>query len=83
MSPEQAAVAIVSTITVFVALIAITAVVVNGISSTQRAKISVQREEAYRQLAEESAQALDRHTAAIQELSARTAEVERLLKEVE
>jgi len=90
MSGPEAAIAIVSTIAVFLTVTIIICVVVWQIFATARARMSVAREEAYRQLAEESAQALDRtaaelerHTAAVDELRARTAELERMLKEVE
>jgi hypothetical protein len=90
MTTQEAAVAISATVVVFLALTTIIAVVASGFFSTQRAKASVAREEAYRKLAEESAQALDRtaaqlerHTAAVDELRAGTAELERMLKEVE
>lgn len=57
--------------------------------STWRARMSVKREDAYRQLAEESADAqrrtaeqLERATAELTDLRARTQELERMLKEV-
>jgi hypothetical protein len=90
MSPEEAAVAIVSTLTVFITVTVIVTVVAWQIFSTQRAKVSVAREEAYRELVEQSVEAIDRVTAQLERQSAqvadiqtRTVELERMLKEVE
>ena len=59
------------------------------IASTWRARMSAAREESYRTLVEDAAAwqrqatvALERMTAELAELRARTAEVERMLKEV-
>ncbi len=70
-------------LTVVVALIA-------AVSSTFRARMSVQRETAYRKLAEDSAAAqhrtadqLERAVAELTDLRTRTGELERLIKAVE
>jgi type VI protein secretion system component VasK len=64
-------------------------VVVWQLAASWRARMSVAREEAYRKLAEEvvaaqrqTSQALEQTAAELVELRARTAEVERVLKEV-
>jgi hypothetical protein len=64
-------------------------VVVWQIFATARAKMSVEREEAYKKLAEDSAQAqrlvaegLTKNTAELSLLRQHTAELERMLKEV-
>lgn len=71
----------------FVTIVA--AVVLVQVFGTWRARMSVAREEAYRQLAEESAAAqrlagegLERTADKLEALERRTAQLERLLKEV-
>ncbi|HYH89789.1 MAG TPA: hypothetical protein VEX67_11180 [Solirubrobacteraceae bacterium] len=71
-------------------VIAVTVAVIVQASATVRARMSVQREAAYRKLAEESAdaqrrtaEALELATTKLTDLSARTGELERVLKEVE
>lgn len=71
-------------------IVTITVVVIIQLFATARARMSVQREAAYRQLVEEAALAqsrtadqLGRATTELIELRQRTAEVERVLKEVE
>lgn len=68
----------------------IAAVLIWQVASTWRARMSVAREEAYKRLAQESSDAQHRATATLEaisrdlaELRERTAEMERLLKEVE
>ena len=68
---------------------AATAFLVGQVFMTYRAKMSVAREEAYRKLAEEAihaqartAEALDRTLAELADVGKRTAELERMLKEV-
>ena len=83
--PEAAiAIAGISMITVIVS------VVVWQILATGRAGLSAKREGAYRKLAEETAElqsstveSLSKATAELKELNRRTAELERMLKEVE
>ena len=88
-SNGEVAVAIVAMIAVFLTVTVIVTVVVWQIFSTARARMSVAREEGYRKLAEQSTEAiermaaqLDRQTAQVAEIQTRTAELERLLKEV-
>ena len=80
--------AVVGAVAVFMFFAAII-VVVWQLAATRRARMSVAREEAYRKLAEEvvaaqrqASQALEQTAAELAELRARTAEVERVLKEV-
>lgn len=76
---------------VFLVLVGVVVtVLIWQIFATSRAKSSVAREEAYRALAEESAQAHQRTAAALEELTgelrsvrARADELERILKTVE
>ena len=74
---------------ILLALSIIVAVILS-IASTLRARMSVQREEAYRKLAEDSqialtrtANQLERAVAELGELKSRTGELERVLKAVE
>jgi membrane protein implicated in regulation of membrane protease activity len=74
---------------ILLALSIIVAVIVS-VASTLRARMSVQREENYRKLAEDSqiamsrtATALERAVAELGDLKARTGELERVLKAVE
>ncbi len=74
---------------ILLALSIIVAVILS-IASTLRARMSVQREEAYRKLAEDSqialtrtANQLERAVAELGELKARTGELEKVLKTVE
>ena len=90
ISSGEVAIAIVAMIAVFVTVTVIVTVVVWQIFSTARARMSVAREEGYRKLAEQSTAAiervnaqLDRQTAQVADIQTRTAELERLLKEVE
>jgi hypothetical protein len=90
ISSGEVAIAIVAVIAVFITVTVIVTVIVWQIFATARARMSVAREQAYRTLAEQSAEAierasaqLDRHAVALEEVRSRTAEVERLLKEVE
>ena len=80
--------AVIGAVAVFMFFAAVI-VVVWQLAATRRARMSVAREEAYRKLAEEvvaaqrqTGQALERTAAELAELRARTAEVERMLKEV-
>lgn len=84
-SAAEAGIAIVGTIGVFLTII----VVAWQFFATARARMSVAREEGYRQLAEQSTAAiermaaqLDRQAVQIADIHTRTAELERLLKEV-
>ncbi|MEX0762382.1 MAG: hypothetical protein WD208_12735 [Dehalococcoidia bacterium] len=68
---------------------ALIAIVIWQIFATARAKMSVAREAAYRKLAEEATQAqvstavaMDKALAELTEIRRRTAEMERMLKEV-
>jgi hypothetical protein len=86
----EVAIAIVAMIGVFVATTVIVTVIVWQIFATSRARMSVAREEGYRKLAEQSAEAiqrvtaqLDRQATQVADIHTRTAELERLLKEVE
>ncbi len=70
--------------------IAVIVGIIVAIASTLRARMSIQREEAYRRLAEESqvamsrtASQLERAVAELGELKARTGELEKVLKTVE
>ncbi|MGH2949088.1 MAG: hypothetical protein ACRDPC_23025 [Solirubrobacteraceae bacterium] len=72
-----------------VLVIAVVVVVIQQIFATARARMSVQREAAYRRLAEEAtaaqrqvAERLEQAAADLAEVRARTAELERILKEV-
>ena len=72
-----------------VLVIAVVVVAIHQIFATARARMSVQREAAYRQLAEEAtaaqrqaAERLEQAAADLAEVRARTAELERILKEV-
>jgi HAMP domain-containing protein len=65
-------------------------VVVSQVFATWRARVSAAREDAYRKLAEQATEAerrtadgLERTASELGELRARTAELERMLKEVE
>jgi Tfp pilus assembly protein PilO len=71
-------------------VIAVVVVVVVQIFATARARMSVQREEAYRKLAEQAGDAQERTAVALEKavaelngLRERTGELERVLKEVE
>lgn len=71
-------------------LVAIVFVVVSQVFSTWRARMSVAREQAYSELAEQATQAqsrtadqLETATGELSDLRARVAELERMLKEVE
>lgn len=71
-------------------VIAVAVTIIVSVSSTVRARMSVQREQAYRQLADDSIAAqnrtsdqLERAIAELTELRARTGELERMLKTVE
>jgi C4-dicarboxylate-specific signal transduction histidine kinase len=82
---SEAAIGAVAVFMFFAAVI----VVVWQVAASWRARMSVAREEAYRKLAEEvvaaqrqTSQALEQTAAELVELRARTAEVERVLKEV-
>ena len=73
-----------------VLVIAITVVVIWQAAATLRARAAVQREEAYRRLAEESVAAqrsvadqLERAVAELGALGSRTSELERLMKTIE
>jgi hypothetical protein len=57
--------------------------VIAAVASTLQARMSVQREVAYRKLAEDSAEAQNRTADALGELRSRTGELERLIKTVE
>lgn len=90
MTGPEAWVAVMATLAVFVTVTVIVTVVVWQIFATARSRMSVAREEAYRKLAEQSAEAIDRVTAQLDrqagqvaDIQTRTAELERLLKEVE
>jgi hypothetical protein len=70
-------------------LLTITVAVIASITSTLRARMSVQREDAYRKLADDAVAAqhrtadqLERAVAELTELRTRTGELERVLKEV-
>lgn len=74
---------------IFTILVTGVAIVVWQIFATWRARMSVAREEAYRKLAEEAIDAqrrtsdwMEKATAELAELRQRTAELERILKEV-
>ena len=71
-------------------VIAVVVTLIVSVASTLRARMSVQRELAYRKLAEDSAAAqhrtadqLERAIAELTELRTRTGELERLIKAVE
>jgi len=71
-------------------VVAVTVVVIWQGAATVRARATVQREEAYRKLAEESVEAqrrtadqLERAVAELTSLGSRTSELERLMKTVE
>jgi hypothetical protein len=71
-------------------VIAVAVTIVVTVGSTVRARMSVQREQAYRKLADDSIAAqnrtsdqLERAIAELTELRARTGELERMLKTVE
>jgi flagellar biosynthesis/type III secretory pathway M-ring protein FliF/YscJ len=71
-------------------VLAVAVALIVSIASTVRARMSVQRELAYRKLAEDSAAAqhrtadqLERAIAELSELRTRTGELERLIKAVE
>ncbi|MGE3075285.1 MAG: hypothetical protein AB7N24_16130 [Dehalococcoidia bacterium] len=73
----------------FAAVASVLVVVVWQLFSTYRARMSVARESAYRQLADDSVRAqervadrLDRAVSELTDLRQRTAELERMLKEV-
>ena len=66
-----------------VLVLAVSVAVIAAVASTLQARMSVQREVAYRKLAEDSAAALNRTAAELAELRSRTGEVERLIKAVE
>jgi hypothetical protein len=89
ISNGEVAVAIVAMVAVFITVTVIVTVVVWQIFATARARMSVAREEAYRKLAERNTEAIDRtnaylerQAAQVADIQARTAELERLLKEV-
>jgi hypothetical protein len=71
-------------------VLAVSVALIVAVASTFRARMSVQRETAYRKLAEDSAAAqhrtadqLERAVAELGELRTRTGELERLIKSVE
>jgi hypothetical protein len=71
-------------------VIAVTVTLIVSVAATIRARMSVQRESAYRKLAEDSTAAqhrtadqLERAIAELSELRTRTGELERLIKAVE
>lgn len=71
-------------------VIAVAVAIIFSIASTLRARMSLQREQAYRKLAEDSqlamtrtATELERAVAELGELKVRTGELERVLKAVE
>ena len=66
-----------------VLVLAVSIAVIAAVASTLQARMSVQREVAYRKLAEDSATALNRTATELAELRSRTGEVERLIKAVE
>jgi hypothetical protein len=74
---------------IFTVLVTGVAIVVWQIFATWRARMSVAREEAYRKLAEDATEAqrrtsdwIEKATVELAELRQRTAELERILKEV-
>ena len=66
-----------------VLVLAVSVAVIAAVASTLQARMSVQREVAYRKLAEDSAAAQNRTAAELGDLRARTGEIERLIKAVE
>ena len=66
-----------------VLVLAVSVAVIAAVASTLQSRMSVQREVAYRKLAEDSAAALNRTASELAELRSRTGEVERLIKAVE
>jgi hypothetical protein len=66
-----------------VLVLAVSVAVIAAVASTLQARMSVQREVAYRKLAEDSAEAQNRTADALGELRSRTGELERLIKTVE
>ena len=66
-----------------VLVLAVSVAVIAAVASTLQARMSVQREVAYRKLAEESAEAQNRTATELGELRTRTVEIERLIKAVE
>jgi hypothetical protein len=66
-----------------VLVLAISVAVIAAVASTLQARMSVQREVAYRKLAEDSAEAQNRTATELGELRARTGELERLIKTVD
>ncbi|MCC7366183.1 MAG: hypothetical protein IT303_17600 [Dehalococcoidia bacterium] len=73
----------------FLAIAALLAIIAWQVAATYRARMSVARESAYRSLAEQSASAITRTSTDLAQardlldrLDARTAEIERLLREV-
>jgi hypothetical protein len=70
-------------ITGVVLVLGISIAVIAAVASTLQARMSVQREIAYRKLAEESAIAQSRTADELGELRSRTGELERLIKTVD
>jgi hypothetical protein len=66
-----------------VLVLAVSVAVIAAVASTLQARMSVQREVAYRKLAEDSAAAMNRTATELGELRSRTGELERLIKTVE